>query len=189
MIQKIMKMLLLWISIMCLQFSTHYALWSSVFTWDDASITYCQNGECWLKEWIETVKRSISDIDTTSTFSEKIQEIIVFLLTFLTLVAVIYIMYAWFKILVSNGEDEAIKKSKKTIIYVIVWIVVIWFAYTIATFALRIAASGSGNAVNTTSTNSATSTSCAQRTTRAQCENSAFWICNWSNSSNSCSIN
>ncbi len=95
-----------------------------------------------LIQWVELVKWSINDIDTTWTATDKIQEIIIFLLWFITLIAVIYIIYAWFRILTSSGEDEVIKNSKKTIIYVIVWILVIWFAWTIANFAVTIWTSG-----------------------------------------------
>ena len=121
------------LSIINLEINNTNALWSQ-----PAKIIY---NWWWLKQWIEDVKTSIKDIDTEWKASDKIQAIVKFLLKFLTLVAVIYIIYAWFRILTSSGEDETIKNSKKTIIYVIIWILVIWFAWTIANFAIEIGAS------------------------------------------------
>ncbi len=107
------------------------------FSWAPAEVKYCKWGTCWLKKWVDGAK-NIDGLQTEGTFSEFIQNIVVYLLGFVTLAAVIYIMYAGFRILTSNGEDETIKKSKKTIIYVIIGIVVIWFAWSIAHFAVGI---------------------------------------------------
>lgn len=108
---------------------------------DPIDVNYCKNWDCGLDKWVELVKTSIKDIDTTWKATDKVQNIVKYLLWFLTLVAVIYIIYAWFRILTSSGEDEVIKSQKKTIIYVIIWILVIWFAWTIANFAVEIWAS------------------------------------------------
>ena len=109
------------------------ALWSN-----PEKIYLCSWDECGLEQWVKLVKTSVEDIDTEWEASDKIQDIIKYLLWFVTLIAVIYIIYAWFRILTSSGEDEVIKNSKKIIIYVIVWILVMWFAWTIANFAVTI---------------------------------------------------
>ena len=114
-----------------------YALWGS----DSVQIPYCKGDNCWLDKWVDLVKHWIKDIDTEWKATDKIQDIVKYLLTFITLIAVIYIIYSWFRILTSSGEDETIKNAKKTIIYVIVWILVIWFAWAIANFAVNLWAS------------------------------------------------
>ena len=68
--------------------------------------------------------------------SDFIQDIVVYLLSFVSLIAVLYIIYAGFQILIGNGEEEKLKKSKQTILYVILWIVVIWLAWPITVFVI-----------------------------------------------------
>ncbi len=113
-----------------------------VFDDTDTSIKYCQWNECWLQQWVDKVKEWVSELETDEKFSEYIQKIIIYLLWFLTLIAVIYVIYAWFNILISWWNEEKVKKSKSTIFYVIIWIVVIWFAWTIATWAVTLWAWG-----------------------------------------------
>ena len=138
---KILKVLTLFIFSLTLFMSfwtiNTYALWAS----DAVDIPYCNGQACWLDEWIKITKESIKDIETEWKATDKVQEIVKYLLWFITLIAVIYIIYAWFRVLTSNGEDETIKNAKKTIIYVIIWILVIWFAWAIANFAVDLGAS------------------------------------------------
>lgn len=131
---KFLKIIIIFILSLGL-FINYVIINTSALGVSDNSIIYKAG---WLNEWIELVKTSIKDIDTEWKASDKIQDIIQFLLWFLTLIAIIYIIYAWFRILTSSGEDEVVTKSKKTIFYVIIWILVIWFAYTIANFAVEI---------------------------------------------------
>lgn len=134
---KILKLITLFILTLGLFINTWIintnALWSN-----PEQIYLCNWNECGLEQWVDLVKTSITDIDTEWKASDKIQDVIKYLLWFVTLIAVIYIIYAWFRILTSSGEDEVIKNSKKIIIYVIIWILVMWFAYTIANFAVEI---------------------------------------------------
>ncbi len=66
-----------------------------------------------------------SDIATT------IQSFLTFIATFLSLIAVIFIVYAGFSILTAWGDDEKVKKWKTTIINAVIGLVVIWLAYSI----------------------------------------------------------
>ncbi|MCD5380868.1 hypothetical protein LR004_02975 [Candidatus Gracilibacteria bacterium] len=100
------------------------------------------SSELGLENGVKLVKEGVSDINTTGTFADTVQKVIIYLLSFVTVVAVIYIIYAGFRILTSSGDEETIKKSKNTIIYVIIGIVVIWFAWTIANFAINIGTGG-----------------------------------------------
>jgi len=114
-----------------------YALWG----WTDTWISYCKWNSCWIDKWIKLVKWWVKEIKTEWTASDYIQWIVKRLLKYITLIAIIFIIYSWFRILTSSGEDETIKNAKKTIIYVVVWILVIWFAWAIANFAVTLWAS------------------------------------------------
>ncbi len=104
----------------------------------EEKIYFCQWSECGIKEGVSIVKNSLDGIETEATAKDQIQKIVLYLLTFTTFVATIYIIYSWFRILTSSGDDDVIKTQKKTILYVIIWIVVMWAAWTIAKFAVSI---------------------------------------------------
>ena len=57
-----------------------------------------------------------------------------YVLSFLALAAVIFIIIAGIRLIVSQGEDEQKNKAKKTIIYVIVGLIVILLARVIVAF-------------------------------------------------------
>jgi hypothetical protein len=119
-------------------FSDAFAL--SIFR-DNSKIIYCQDGECSLDEWIDVVKRDLNDLETNRTASQYVQDIVRYLLTFITIIAVFYIIYAWFKILTSAWSDDEITKSKTTIVSVLVWIVIIWLSYAIVTWIIWVVTS------------------------------------------------
>jgi len=102
------------------------------------SVRYCQWNECWLQQGTQIIRNSLSDIETDRSFSQYIQDIVAYLLTFLALIAVIYIIYAGFNIMIWNGDEEKLKKSRQTIIYVAIWLVVIFLAWPITLFILNI---------------------------------------------------
>jgi len=103
---------------------------------NNSDVIYCQNNECSLEEWTKIVKNDINSIEKQRTLSVYIQDVIKYLLTFISILAVIYIIYAWFKILTSAGDDESVKKSKTTIVSVLIWIVIIWLAYAIVSWLI-----------------------------------------------------
>ncbi len=84
----------------------------------------------WLTRWIKKVKDTIPIIEKDKPFSEYIQSLVVWILSFLSLIALIYIIWAWLNIMISWWDDDKMKNQKKTIISVIIWIVVIWLAYS-----------------------------------------------------------
>lgn len=69
---------------------------------------------------------------------ELIISILNFVLNFLALVAVIVIIIAGIRLIVSQGEEEAREKAKKTIIYVVAGLIVILLAKVIVNFASTI---------------------------------------------------
>ena len=56
---------------------------------------------------------------------------------FVWIVVVIMIIYTWFQIIFSNWEDEKIKKSKKSLIYIIIWILILTMNFIILEFFLK----------------------------------------------------
>lgn len=65
---------------------------------------------------------------------DAILDILIFVLNFLALVAVIFIIIAGIRLIVSQGSDEQKDKAKKTILYVIIGLLVILFARVIVGF-------------------------------------------------------
>ena len=101
------------------------------------SMRYCSWSECGLENGIKLTRDSIDGIEKGRA-SIYIQEVVLYLLTFITIIAVLYIIYAWVKILTSNGEEEKLKKSKQTIIYVALGISVIWLSWPILRFIFAV---------------------------------------------------
>lgn len=65
-------------------------------------------------------------------------KILYYVLSFLGLVAVIVIVIAGIRLIVSQGEEEQKEKAKKTILYLIAGLLVIMFANIIVYFLLNI---------------------------------------------------
>jgi len=57
-----------------------------------------------------------------------------FVLTFLALVAVVFVIVGGFRILVAAGNEESVTKGRKTIIMAIIGLVIIFFARVIVGF-------------------------------------------------------
>ena len=106
----------------------------------ETKVQYCDDEwECWLEQGIEIVRDWINDIETERTFSEYIQDIVIYLLSFITIIAVIYIIYAGFRLIVDTWDDgEKTKNAKSTILYVIIWIVIIWLAFPITKWLMAV---------------------------------------------------
>jgi type IV secretory pathway VirB2 component (pilin) len=50
---------------------------------------------------------------------------------FISIVAVIYIIYAGFQLMIGAGDEEKMKKTRQIILYVILGIMIMWLAYPI----------------------------------------------------------
>jgi type IV secretory pathway VirB2 component (pilin) len=61
-------------------------------------------------------------------------------LSFLALIAVIYIVVAGIRLIVSQGEEEQRKKAKDTILYVVIGLIVVLLAKVIVNFAVGVPA-------------------------------------------------
>jgi len=112
---------------------------SSLFE-DKNKVLYCaDSSDCNIDKWTEVVKNWINWLETTVNFSQFVQNIVMFLLTFISIIAVVYIIYAWFNILISRWSEDVHKKQKSTIFSIVIWIVLIWMSYTIVTFIINLA--------------------------------------------------
>ena len=140
---KIFKNIFL-VLVIILSFSYYTdSFWESftdLFNSKSSNVIYCSWDECGLDSWMQAVRDWVDWIEKDRKVSTYIQDIIKYLMTFITIIAVLYIIYAWFKILTSAWEEETQKSQKKTIISVAIWIIIIWLAYSIVDFVIRIIA-------------------------------------------------
>ncbi len=134
-----------WIFLSFLFFFSFSQIFSldSIFTTENWELPYCDNDECGYQPWVDLIKDKVDNVETTKNLSEYVQDVVVYLLTFISIIAVVYIIYAWFKIMIWWWNEEELKKSRKTILHVIIWIVIIWLSYSIVSFILDILSSGS----------------------------------------------
>ena len=135
-----MKKLFLSISLgIALVMASVTSAWAWFFEPETPKVHYCDDaGECGLKEGIQVLKWGITDVVTDRSLSQYIQDIVRYLLMFVTIVAVIYVIYAGFQIMVWGWEEEKLKSGKETIKYVLIGIVVMWLAYSIVAWLLKI---------------------------------------------------
>lgn len=73
---------------------------------------------------------------TTGTGEAAFMGLIRSFLQFITLIAVIYCLWAGFQIMTAGGDDEKVKHGRKTIIQVVIGIVVMWLAYAIVSWVI-----------------------------------------------------
>ena len=101
----------------------------------------CQDSDwaviaCDIKNWVKIVENTVNWIQKTDSLSVYIQKVVAYVLTFVSIIAVVYIIYAWFRILVSAWDEETLKKQKSAILYVVIWIAIIWLAYPLTIFII-----------------------------------------------------
>lgn len=117
-------------------FSNTYAE-NSIFNNTTTNIPYCESNDCWIRQWIESIK-NIDWIENEASASEYIQRITKYILWFLALIATLFIIYSWFILLTSAWDEEKAKGSKRIIIYSLIRIVIIFLAWPIVDFVLNI---------------------------------------------------
>ncbi|MDD2487034.1 MAG: PKD domain-containing protein [Candidatus Gracilibacteria bacterium] len=102
-------------------------------------IIYCKDGDdCSIEKGVSIVKQDVQNIETEKKFSNYIQDITAYLMFFVALIGVLYIIYAGFNILTAGGNEENVKKSKKNISNVAIGIVIIFLAYSIVSFIIKV---------------------------------------------------
>jgi hypothetical protein len=70
-------------------------------------------------------------------FAWTILQIINWMNSFIWLVVVIMIIYAWMQILTSWWDEEKTKKAKKSLIYIMIWLILLFTNYIILTFFIK----------------------------------------------------
>jgi Type IV secretion system pilin len=111
--------------------------WTLGFGCPTASqIEYCQDGKCTIKWGEEAVKIAIGTTFTDKPLSVFITDVVRYFLSFVTIVAVIYIIFAGFQLMTWGGDEEKTKKARQIIIYVIAGIVLMWVSYWIVRIVL-----------------------------------------------------
>ncbi|MCT4617524.1 MAG: pilin [Candidatus Gracilibacteria bacterium] len=104
-------------------------------------VPICQEGgeyQCNLETARDSIKDSMDgSIERNKRFSEYVQDIIKYALGFLTVVGVIYIIYAGLLLLTSAGEEEKMTKARKNIMFVMVGFAVVYLAYPIVSWLVN----------------------------------------------------
>ncbi len=101
-------------------------------------VPICADWECSINDWLSQVEWTVEGIVTDITASQYIQKIVQHLLTFLGIVGVIYIIFAWFQVLVWAWDEEKLKSSKSTILYVAIGLLIIFLAAPIFQFIVGV---------------------------------------------------
>lgn len=98
-------------------------------------ISPCPDGKCDSKNSIEKLRDGLDDqIETDKKFTEYIQDVVIYLLGFTALVCVLLIIYHGFRVLISGGNEETLKKAKSAILYAFIGLTLIFLAYSITIF-------------------------------------------------------
>lgn len=120
--------------------STHAACgwWTLWFGCPTAwQIEYCQDGKCTLSWGSDATKIAVGATFSQKTISVYVTDIVKYFLGFVSLVGVVYILYAGAQLMLWGGDEEKVKKARQIIIYVIVWILVMWIAYWIVSIIIN----------------------------------------------------
>lgn len=72
----------------------------------------------------------------TGTGEQAIMNLIKSFLQFVTIIAVVYVLWAGFQILTAGGDEEKVKTGRKIVIQVIIGIVVMWLAYAVVSWVI-----------------------------------------------------
>jgi PKD repeat protein len=103
---------------------------------------YCEGGKCGIDNGVKAVEQAVNGQITNKGIVEYAQQIIVYLMTFVSIIAVIYIIYAGFQLMIGAGDEEKMKKTRQIILYVVLGIIVMWLAYPIVKWTINIVSPG-----------------------------------------------
>lgn len=131
------KILILIVSMLGVIFSStigNLAFWAPWPTWNNPTLEYCVNNDCWLENWVDGVKDWIEWVEKNNTFGDFIQQFLEYLLGFVYFIALVVIIYSWYILLLSVWDEDAMWKAKNNIVYALVWIAVMYLANSIVKF-------------------------------------------------------
>ncbi len=101
---------------------------------------YCADGKCNIDEGVKAVESAVNGQITNKWIAAYAQQIVTYLMTFVSIIAVIYIIYAGFQLMIGAGDEEKMKKTRQIILYVVLGILVMWLAYPIVKWTIGIIA-------------------------------------------------
>lgn len=112
--------------------------WWTLWFWCPTpwQIEYCQGSNCTIGWWLVATQNAVGTTFTQKTISVFVTDVVKYFLSFVTLIAVIYVIYAWFQLMTGGWDEEKVKKARQIIIYVVVGIVLMWLAYWIVRLIL-----------------------------------------------------
>lgn len=110
--------------------------WFSFSSNCETNIPY--KGNLSLSGWVDAASKATSGLFTNKPLSQFAQDIVAYFLTFVSLVGVIYIIYAGFQLMIGAWDEEKMKKTKKIILYVIIGVIIMWLAYSIVKWAINL---------------------------------------------------
>lgn len=96
---------------------------------DPAAIEYCSDGKCTIQDGTTAASNAVGNLMSKKTIEVYVAETVKYFLSFTTLIAVVYFVYAGFRLMTSGGDEEQAKKTRKIMIYVVAGIVLIWMSY------------------------------------------------------------
>ena len=88
----------------------------------------------WINEWINSVWSAVNWLVTDRPFHVYIQDVVIYILSFVSVIAVLYLIYAWFVLFTAAWDDEKVTNTKKIILYVLGGLLIIWLAWSIYAF-------------------------------------------------------
>lgn len=107
----------------------------NIFEKTKQEIPYCQDGQnCSLKSGSDIVATGVHDLVTNESASQYVQRIAGNVVMVLSIVGVLFIVYAGFMYLTAGGDDEQTKKAKDIIKGVVIGYIIIFLAWSIVAF-------------------------------------------------------
>lgn len=104
---------------------------------DPAKIEVCSNGKCTIQGGFDASKNAVKGLMSEKKIEVFVSDTVKYFLTFVSLIAVVYFIYAGFQLMVSGGDEEKAKKTKKIMVYVIAGIILIWVSYFLVAIVIN----------------------------------------------------
>jgi Type IV secretion system pilin len=104
---------------------------------DPAKIEICSNGKCTIQGGLDAVKPAVKGLMSEKKIEVFVSDTVKYFLTFVSLIAVVYFIYAGFQLMVSGWDEEKAKKTKRIMVYVIAGIILIWVSYFLVAIVIN----------------------------------------------------